>query len=228
MSDLQEALEGRVRGEPFGRTALPRPDAPRLPAVTARKASLRRLAQLIRLLPFERPMTKGGGTERFLVPAKNVFAEQPPADREPDAPTIAFLPGGVAEHVDYGLGPPDVLEGTEDKYGPDTVLVRQSDHVETFVIEVLAVTSSVRDAVVAGLELLFEIQEDSNSLRLLVPENFDQVATFVLKATQTFQDADSARNRRKAQLSVELTASRVALVSAVDFRPKFDVRVERP
>lgn len=222
MSELATLLSRFVAGTPFGRTAFPKSDAPGLPSTPAAQAAFARLGELIALLPFERRMTDGTA-QRFRLTGDHFFMDQPPAAEEARLPTIARVGLGNGQHVPYGIGPAQDIEGTEDVFGEGTVLVRLSDYVESFALEVVAATDGVRDAIVAGLEQTFQMQEESLSLRLSLPRYYGQLATFVLQGTQLFQDADAARERRKAHLLVELTVTEVMLVNASTLRPTAQV-----
>ena len=200
-----------LKGRAFGRV-YPSQDPTPLQHRDARAHALRTLRRFVSLLNFRRTGDVPSSTERFRVPEECIHVYQPDDVEEHALPYgIAFLPGR-AQHEAYGLGPGEVLDDTADQFGDGLVLVRRSDHVETFPVEVVVAKAPERDGVVAGLKEALQMDDRSQSLRLVCREYFDQVASFRLDESESIDDASATLNRRRAHLYVLLQVPEVSLV----------------
>lgn len=209
-------------GVPMGTVWPPRPPRP-LNDKDAREQALERLAEFISLLVFRRTMEPNVPPRGFQLPRDRIHVYQPDDLKDVEFPAIAFLPGR-GMHVPQGLGPPLPMEDTQDVYGAGTVLVKQSDYVETFTIEVLSAKHAFRRAIVAGLKQALRSTDTTLSTDLSLPGYFDQVARFWLdESTYIDDNPEVVKNRRRAHLFVELTVPEVFLIDYVELRPIVDL-----
>ena len=203
-----------MRGDAFGRVRHPTASpAPGLQHRDARSHALSTLREFISLLNFSRAGDLPDGAPiRFRVPEERIHVYQPDDVQQTlGKPGIGFLPGR-AVHEPYGLGPGEVLDDTADRFGDGLVLVRRSDHVETFPVEVVVDKAPVRDGIVAGLKEALQMDDRSGALRLVCRSYFDIVASFRLEQSENIDEADGTNNRRRAHLFVLLQIPEVALV----------------
>jgi hypothetical protein len=203
-------------GRPLGTVWPARPPRP-LPDKDAREHSLEVLREFISRLVFRRTMEENVEPQGFQVPLDRIHIYQPDDPKEAGFPSIGFLPGR-GFHESYGLGPPLPVENTVDVFGPGTVLVRQSDYVELFTIEILSAKHAVRRAIVAGLKTALRANDSSLSTDLKLANYFDQTARFWLDESTYMQEAAAVRNRRRAHLFVELRVAEVFLVDYVNMK----------
>jgi hypothetical protein len=197
-----------------------------LPTTDARSAALGRLKLYVSLLRFRRAGDKGGAPIEFRVRPEDVLTEWPDNNHELHLPSVAFLPA-PGELQAPALGPPRELEETVDEFGEGTVLVYESDYVETFTVEVWGASRAERRALVAGLKAAL-VGEASQALAMVLRDYYGQIATFLLLGAQNFDDPDVARNRRRAGLSVQLTVPEVRLARYPVLRPAESVLVLEP
>ena len=194
----------------------------------SRTHALLRLRQLLSLVTFRRTVAPGDPEgEAFRIPLSQIHEEMPDDIQELVPPAIGFLPiPGPGVHDSMGMGGLDVLEETKDMYGPGTVVVRYGELIEPFTIEVVAAKKSHRRAVVAGLQQILRLVEESRTLRLTLPDLFNSIADFELTDTLYIDDPYVAQNRRKAHLHVTLTVSEVFLASGIpELQPSVTVDV---
>jgi hypothetical protein len=201
-----------LKGQAFG-DVWPGPPSPPLQHKDARAHALNTLRTFVSLLRFRRTgETPEGQPICFRVPEEMIHVYQPDdVQNHALRPGIGFLPGR-ATHEAYGLGPPEVLEDTADKFGDGLVLVRRSDHVETVPVEIVVSKAPERDGVVAGLKEALQLDDRSQSLRLVCSSYFDIVASFRLDESESIDDPSGTDNRRRAHLYVLLQVPEVALV----------------
>lgn len=200
-----------LKGNAFGRV-YPGPPSPPLEHKDAREHALRTFALFVSLLNFTRTGDTPDARLMFRVPLERVHVYQPD-DIESKGPQdgIGILPGR-AIHEPYGLGPPEVLDDSADKFGDGLVLVRRSDHVETVGVEVVAAKHSELLGVIAGLKEALQMDDKSGALRLRLDSYYGIVASFRLDESEAIDDADSTLNRRRGHLYVLMQVPEVALV----------------
>lgn len=213
MATNAELAELLAFGVPFGTVWPARPPRPLLDK-DAREHSLERLREFISLLVFRRTMAKNEAPKGFQIPKERIHVYQPDDPYDIELPAIAFVPGR-GFHEEWGLGPPRPIEDTADVFAPGTVLVQQSDYVEIFTIEVLSAKHATRRAIVAGLKQALRATDTSLSTDLSLPSYFDQIARFWLDESTYIDEPESVKNRRRAQMFVELRVAEVFLVDYV-------------
>lgn len=192
-----------------------RTEQPKTPNdVDARHVALETLRTYLSRCNFAR--TGASGTDQvevFRVPYDSIFTEQPDSIVDLPMPALTFV-AGEGVHEPYGLGPPQLIEETADQYGKGLVLVALAEYVEEFNLETWSEYRAERRALVAGLLEAFTPLEETWSLRLKLPDYFDQVANFEFKSTRLVEDL-SDKNRRRSQIRVQLRVPEVALVRYV-------------
>lgn len=206
---------------PYGSVWPPRPSQP-LPDKDAREYALERFALFISLLVFRRTMAPGQKARGFRIPRQRVHVYQPDDVEDVAFPAVAFIPGR-GYHEEFGLGPAMPIEETADVYAPGTVLVRQSDYVETFTVEVLSAKHAIRRSVIAGLKQVLRSSEERLSTDLVLPDYYDQVAQFSMAESEYIEGPETVKNRRIGHLYVELRVPEVFLTNYVPLVPIVDL-----
>lgn len=189
-----------------------------LPDRDARTVALERLRDFLLLTTFRRTVAPGQPSgQAFRLKEHQIHLEQPSdAGGEADLPSIAFLPlPGPGVHDTAGMGPMRLLDETFGLYGEDTAVVRFGEYVEPFTVEVVAAHTGHRRGLVAGLEAVFRLVAESQTLRLTLPRLFGSIANFELTGTRYFEDPLVAQNRRRAHLNVTMTVSDVWIAQGV-------------
>lgn len=211
----------RPGAEYFG-TVVPTRDRPKLQDRDARDAAMRKLREFIALAVFQLTGDAANPTYAFSIPIANIFTDQPDDLQDLPQPGVGFLPARGA-HVPFGIGPATALENTRDVFGQGTVLLKQSEYVEQFTVEVWTDKVAMRRAILAGLKQLFRLSDASYALQLKLPNYYDQVAAFTLDDSQPIDDDADVRNRRRGHLYVELRVTDVSLVNYVELDPRVAV-----
>lgn len=192
------------------------------PTLDARTAALLRLKLFVSLLRFFRAGDRGGPPAEFRVPLDNVLEEWPDAEKDLKLPAFAFLPGpGISEGI--ALGGPLLCEESVGRYGPNTALEQTGVYREQLTIEAWSSPKAERRGLVAGLKLA--LLSGAGTIRMRLPDYYDQIATFLLEETLYVDDPDVIRGRRRAQLKVAMTVPEVRLVSYPTLRVIVEVRV---
>lgn len=197
---------------------------PPLPDKDARDYALEVLRDYICALEFQRTGAVGGPTIAFTLPEKSVCIYQPDDIKDAPLPGIGVVPG-LGVHDSYGLGPPPLIDGTEDIAGPGTQLQLQSEYVEPFVLEVWGSKHAERRALMAGLKAALRASDGSYSIGLKVPAYYDQVAIFTLNNSQYVDGDEVSRNRRRGHLMIELRIDEVQVVNVRPITPSVDLKV---
>lgn len=213
---------------PIGLVFPPRSDAPNLPDKGARYCALDRFCDFLSYLPFMRTMA--GPPQPFLVPRDQIHVYRPKSPQSaPDGirlPAIAFNTSEADETTTGWLGPDILIDGSEDVYGPNTALFYLGDHVEELQLEVIASEDAQRRAIVEGIKQAIRSSDDSGAFRLSVPAYFDQDAEFLLLRSKYVEDEHAVRNRRVAQLTIQLYIPEVMLANAITLQPIIQVGVQ--
>lgn len=215
----EAAAEALLRpGAEYHGTVVPLRARPKLQDRDSRDAAMRRLRDFIALVVFQLTGDQAKPTYPFSIPKDNIFTDQPDDLEKLPQPGVGFVPAR-GTHVPFGLGPAVAMEHTRDLYGEGTVLVKQSEYVEQFTVEVWTDKIAMRRAILAGLKQLFRMSDASYALQLTLPNYYDQVASFTLDDSQPIDDDAAVRNRRRGHLYVELRVTDVSLVNYVELDP---------
>lgn len=204
-----------LQGTTHGRVAGPGSVNPPLPPRDAREEALRALRKFISCLEFRLYGDSANAPGvAFKIPLASIHVYAPDAvQARPKFQGVGILPGH-SRREPVGLGPPPVIDGTEDVYGPGVVLVGLGYHVETFGIEVRGEKHAEVVAVVAGLRAALSMGDGSQALQLKLPGYYDRVAAFRLDEGEAIDDGeDAATERRRSHLFVELTVPEVQPVA---------------
>lgn len=226
-SPLRKAADELANDSPWGAT--PGPESPDLPDRDARSHALAALRRFISLLEFQRTggSSSGGRPIGFRLPIEDVHTYMPDdVEQIPRAPSIGILPG-QAQHETYGLGPPQELEETKDRYGCGTLLVRRGDYNELVGLEVFANEQAERRALRAGLMTALRINQNSSALRLRCDGYFDRVASFALEESMQIDDEPVLSRRRRTIIYCRMSVQEVTLVRYRDLTVSFEHVVRR-
>lgn len=206
---------------PVGTVYPPQPPRP-LPDKDPREYALERLKEYLARLRFRRTMATGELPRGFRVPRERIHLFWPDSPVQVRTPSIAFVPGR-GTHDYLGLGVPVICSNSADVYGPGTVLVYQSDYVETFTIEVAAAKHAVRRAVMAGIKVALRIGDTSTVVSFNLPDYYNVVARFSLDESEVADNPDAVKNRRIGQLFVEMRVPEVFLVDYTQLQVVVDL-----
>lgn len=202
---------------------LQRADVP-LPDFDARTRALEAFGTFLSTLEFRRTGNKGGEPIKFKIPRKSIHIEQPDHVVDLQFPSIVFLPGR-ASYQTFGLGPARILDDTLGKFGPGTALLNLAEYFEPITVEVWASKRAERRAVMAGIETAITSFDNSWALTLTLKDYFDVSATFALTERMNIEDPESARNRRRGHLYIELATCMVRLVNVNELTVRATVDV---
>lgn len=219
-----DALLAFLAGKDFFGRANPRNKPRPLPAYDPRTHALQRFREFLAALEWLRPGNIGEPDVPYRIPLDDIYTDQPDDPASLNFPSLAFLPARGL-HDQYNLGPSDLLEETHDRFGRGTVLLRQGEYIETFMIEAWGSHVVERRSILAGVEAILRLNQRSNALQLSLPDYYCQVASFSLIDSQYIDDPDVVRGRRRGQIAVELRVPEVLLVDAITMRPSICVEV---
>lgn len=211
-------------GNPFGEVFPPKPNPPPL-SIDGRTAALRVLRQYVTELTFYRAGDKGSPPVPFKILPANFHIEWPDGAQDMVTPSIVVRESPNATYNAIGLAS-YVEEETADAYQKGTVLQWQSEYNENINLEIWASSKAERRAILAGLETAFVPTEQMYGIRFQMPEYFDELVCFSLNKRRIIDDAGSGRNRRLAQLEVEMRFTVVALVNYVPLQPTIVVNTD--
>lgn len=218
MTDIEDLVADAPLGTSWADSALPT-----LPDKGAREFALRALRQFVCALTFRQTAAAGNPAKGFRVTRERFHIYQPDDVVELEAPGIGVLPGAY-EHDYYGLGAPELIESTADRYGKGLVVARLSDYVETVTLDCVATQHAIRRSLIEGLKVAMRLGGTSGALRLRLPDYYDAIATFSLPGGPGYlDDVETAKNRRRAQMAVELRVPELVLVPYTTLTPSIDL-----
>jgi hypothetical protein len=206
---------------PWGEVWPPKPN-PSFLAVDGRTVALNILADYIASLTFFLPGAVGNPPTPFVIPRANVYIEWPDYTEEMPFPSVAV----VHSRADYNvIGLVSyVEEDTRDVFAPGTVVQWQSEYTETINLEVWTAKKAQRRSILAGLETAITPTEQMSGLRFKMPDYYNELVCFTLNRREVMDEPDAARNRRRAQLEIEMRFNVVALVNYLPLQTKLLVQ----
>jgi hypothetical protein len=220
---IPQSVAPNLLGTPWGAVFPPTSDIP-FPAIDGRTAALHVLRDYITNLTFWRYAGPSTPPKPFQIDPRNVHIEWPDHETDLVFPSIAV----VHSRADYDvIGLVSYIEEeTQDLYAPNTVLQWQAEYVETINLEIWVSKKSERRALLAGLETAFSPTEQASGLRFKMPEYYNELVVFTLMRREVMDEPDAARNRRRAQLEMEMRFNIVRLVNVVDAQPVIKVNTD--
>lgn len=226
--DLSPELRALLFGTPWGETFPKRPNPPPLP-VDGRTVALRVLRKYLGELTFLKPagrdpQGKALPLVEFKIPERNILIGWPDYEKAMEFPSVTFL-HGVGNYDTIGLTG-YVEENTRDKYGIGTVVQWMSEYREDVILEIWANKKPELRSILAGIETALSPTEQMYGLRFRMPDYFDELVCFTVGTRQEFDEADSAKNRRHAHITLEMRFTVVALVNYVLARPEINLMVD--
>lgn len=197
---------------------------PPLPNIDARTHALRVLAKWFAALVYRRTMAANQQPQAFTIPIESIFIEQPDAVEGLEFPSISIIPGR-GQYVTRGLGgsdPDDDLATVDGR-----ALFVPYDYTELITVEGWGSKIAERRSIVAAIEVAMGAYEGTTDLRLVMPDYFDQVATFSLMERENIDDLEVARGRRRVHLFVQMTVPVIAVArfTTLDARPGGTVKI---
>ncbi len=194
-----------------------------------RAMALRALRSYLAEVTFYRAGGEGKAPVAFRVNKKDILLEWPDAEVDLALPSLVVVPGR-GEHSNPSLTP-WIREDTKDLYGAGTVVrALGTEYRETFTLEVWGAGRAERRAFQAAFDTgpVFNPHDDRAGLCLKVPGYYGETATFSAVSSTIIDTEDSVRNRRKANIEIELRFSEVHLVRYVRLRPRVTVETRDP
>lgn len=216
-------LKRLLVGEPWGSVFPPRP-APPGQSLDGRTAALEVLRDYVCDLRFFRQGAPGAPPIPFQVRPENFHVEWPDNEDDLNSPSIAVIPAqakydpiGLTNYVD---------EDSLDVFGRGTVLQAVDEYQEQIKLEVHASHVSERRALLAGLETAFQPTEFMAGVRFKMPSYFGQIVTFGLLTRELVEGPDSAKNRRKATVTLDMRFVVVSLQNVAKMTPHVRLDVD--
>jgi hypothetical protein len=205
---------------PWGEVFPAKPN-PHVPSVDGRTVALTILAQYIAGLSFYLPQAPGNPPLAFQIPLANIYIEWPDSTEQMAFPSLAV----VSSRADYNvIGLVSyVEEDTRDVFAPGTVVQWQAEYTETINLEIWCAKKAERRSILSGLETAISPTEQMSGLRFKMPGYFNELVCFTLMAREVMDEPDSARNRRRAQIELEMRFNIVSLVNYLPMQPKVQV-----
>jgi hypothetical protein len=222
---IPSQLRSITFGTPWGEVYPPKAAPPAsLLSIDGRTAALHILRDYVTNLTFYRFMGANVPPKPFQIPPSHFYIEWPDSTEDMVLPSMAI----VHSRADY-----DVIglvsyveENTRDVYAPGTVLQWQAEYVETINLEIWTSKQSERRAIMAGLEVSFSPTEQMSGVRFMMPEYFNELVCFTMMRREIMDEPDSAKNRRKAQLELQMRFNIVTLVNYNEFAPVVKVNTD--
>lgn len=224
MSNLPRALVSTLQGTPWGSIFPDRPNPPP-PSRDGRTAALYVLREYICALDFYRYMGPAAPAKMFNITPDHFYIEQPDYTADFVEPSISIV-GDRADYDVIGLVS-YIEEDTVDVYGKGTVLQWMAEYVETINLEINVAKKSERRAVLAAMEVAFSPTEQMSGVRFMMPDYYNELVCFSMQRRELINDeTDSGKNRRKAQLEIEMRFNIVRLINIVQMKPSVKVNAD--
>jgi hypothetical protein len=212
-----------LNGVPWGEVFPTKANPPAL-AIDGRTAALRVLRDYTCALQFYRENKPGLPPIAFKIDPANFHIEWPDATQALVFPSIAIYTARADYNV-IGLVS-YVEEETRDVFALGTVVQWQAEYIETINVEIWAETKGQRRGMLAALETAFSPTEQMSGLRFDMPQYYNEKVCFTLMRRELMDTPDSARNRRSAQLEIEMRFNIIALVNYVPLIPQVAINVD--
>ena len=227
-NDLDPDLRKLLFGDPWGGVYPPRNNPPPLEA-DGRTVALKILRRYLAALDFMRPGDrkpdgKRGPPVPFKLDPRNIHIGWPDYEHTLQFPAVVFLhnPG---EYTWLGLNN-YIQEETRDVYGKDSVVMWMSEYKENVILEIWANKRAELRALLNGIETSLSPTETMYGLRFRMPDYYDQLVCFTPGTRQEYDEEDSARNRRRARIEIEMRYTVVALVNVEPIQVTTQVNVD--
>ncbi len=228
MPNFPPALRRVVQGIPWGEVFPKREDPPPR-SKDGRTVAMETLREYVTNLTFYRAMGKDPNGKPlppvpFRIQPNHFYIEWPDSTEDMVMPCIATI-HSRADYDVIGLVS-YVEENTRDVYAKGTVIQWQAEYVETINLEIWTSKMSERRAILAGMEVAFSPTEQMSGVRFMMPDYYNELVCFTTMRREIMDEPDSARNRRKAQLELEMRFNIVTLVNYNTFAPVATVNVD--
>ena len=219
--DIRKLLVGTPWGEVFPARPNPTPLS-----YDGRTVALKTLKRYLSEITFLRPggvsdLGVRAAPKPFKIASKDIQIGWSDYEDALNFPALIFL-HGQGDYEMIGLTS-YIEEETRDRFGLGTVVQWQSSYIETFKIEIWANKRAELRSILAGIETALTPTEQMYGLRFKMPDYFDQLVRFSPGKRQEFDEPDSAKNRRRAHLDIEMEFHVVSLVNYSSFRPEVKV-----
>jgi hypothetical protein len=215
---MPEVFPPKLRGQVpsnmnvWGEIFPPRANPPPL-SVDGRTVALRALRDYVTALTFYRSGGMGKPVIPFRIAPENFHIELPDNPQDTKLPSVVIM-GSRADYDVIGLVS-YIEEGTLNKFAPGTAVQWQMEHVETINVEIWASAKAERRAILAGLEVAFTPYEQMSGIRFILPDYFNELVCFTIMRREIFDEPDAARNRRRAQIELQMRFNVVTLVNVL-------------
>jgi hypothetical protein len=223
MANFPPVLRSALFGTPFGEVFPPKVNPTSL-SIDGRTAALRVFKEYITNLYAFLPMQPGAQPKRFQIQPNNFYIEWP--DHETDVVMPSAVVGPSRARYDVIGLVSYVEETTRDRYAPGTVLQWQGEYVEIIQLELWTSSVPERRSLLAAIETALSPTEQMSGLRFKMSEYFNELVCFTLQDRELLDDPMAPKNRRRAQLGIEMRFNIVALVNYNQFVPQFQVNTD--
>ncbi len=216
-------LRGTLFGTPWGEIFPPKAN-PKPLAVDGRTVALRILREYVTNLTFYRSGGLGKPVIPFQIQPENFAIEWPDNPQDLKLPSVVVM-GSRANYDIIGLVS-YIEENTRNKFAPGTCIQWQMEHLETINLEIWASAKAERRAILAGLETALTPTEQMSGIRFTMPDYFNELVTFTPMRREIYDEPDAMRNRRRAQIELQMRFNIVALVNVLPMNPSVLVQTD--
>lgn len=207
-----------LQGTPHGSVYPPAPAV--VPVQDARTAGLDGLREYLSLVEFQRK----GGTA-FRIPIEDIHTRQPDSVEDLVFPSLVFLPSRGA-HDAIGNGAATLLDESRDAHERGKALVWFGEYVETITVECWGSEAPMRVALRSALLEALRPAQESQALRLRLDHWYGLVADYLLTESESPDDPDVVRGRRRALIALVMRVPDVRLVPYAELAPSGSGEVE--
>jgi hypothetical protein len=172
------------------------------------------------------PVPGQAPAKAFSLPAANFYTDEPDPEQDMLFPSIAVAGGDAEKSKWLGGGEPD--PESRDVWAPGTVLVPLWRHEEDLQLKVYGSQLASLRGLMGGVEQLLQPSNGVGSVRLVLPDYYNEVCRFFLVGTDWTPQLDAVRNRRYAVHRLHLDMKIVRLVAYAEMIPSVTVDTETP